>query len=287
MVMGIVLMTIMLVMGVIACSGKKDGGTADNDRKAVSNQNNNSEKDFQVEIAEGENGKGIWIVGYMGNKREVNIPLRINDLPVVVIGMGAFMGKNLTEIVIPDTVYGIWPNALADNKLVSITIGPGVDIDHAFSYAGDRASFEELYRNSGRKAGVYKRSDENSGVWTNTTISGRKMLSGSLNGTWIGGQKGEEDKYMFIFEGFNYTLMVKQDSEYVNNNKGEYTLKSYNMETESYEQIITHVWRRGLWMEERYMPRFSYIGNRTDDSLTWMERASANDSSWVEHYIKQ
>jgi hypothetical protein len=65
--------------------------------------------DFQYDLT--ADGQGISIRRYTGEGGKVVIPARIEGFPVVEIGANAFFGRrNLTEVVIPDTVriIGAW-----------------------------------------------------------------------------------------------------------------------------------------------------------------------------------
>ncbi|MCL2440595.1 MAG: leucine-rich repeat domain-containing protein [Treponema sp.] len=70
-------------------------------------------------------GKGT-ITFYPGNETSIEIPSHINGIPVTIIGEGAFRNKNLTSVVIPDTVLTIEPHAFADNDITSIVIPDSV-----------------------------------------------------------------------------------------------------------------------------------------------------------------
>jgi len=62
-----------------------------------------AESDFHVKKA--ADGKSIEITKYVGNKTVVNIPSKIQNLPVTRIGQSAFDGKkNITSITIPSSV---------------------------------------------------------------------------------------------------------------------------------------------------------------------------------------
>ena len=80
----------------------------------------NPESDFTIEPLDG--GKSVVITGYTGTKWDVRIPSKMRNLPVTSIGYGAFMGKNLISITIPNGVTDIDARAFENNQLTSVTI---------------------------------------------------------------------------------------------------------------------------------------------------------------------
>jgi predicted RNA-binding protein with TRAM domain len=87
--------------------------------------------DFTVEIMDVrglglELENGIKITAYIGNKQEVIIPSQIQGLYVTHIGESAFMGKNLTSVIIPNSVISIGYIAFYNNKLTSVVIPDSV-----------------------------------------------------------------------------------------------------------------------------------------------------------------
>ena len=160
---------VLLVMTLIACSGKK-----------------NSESDFQVEPLYG--GKSVQITKYVGDKWEVNIPSQIRKLPVTHIGRGAFDEKKLTSVTIPNSVttierYAFSYNqltkinipksvtyigdyAFAGNPLINVTIGANVELDEGEESDAFDRSLVELYIKNGKSAGTYTRPNTNSETWT-------------------------------------------------------------------------------------------------------------------------
>ncbi|MDR2941754.1 MAG: leucine-rich repeat domain-containing protein, partial [Treponema sp.] len=98
------------------------------------------ENNFIAEIHD----KTVEITYYVGTKTNINIPQRIQKLPVTAIGKRAFAGKKLTgvkipngvtvidnfafyenhlsKIIIPDTVVSIGDAAFAYNELTSVKI---------------------------------------------------------------------------------------------------------------------------------------------------------------------
>jgi hypothetical protein len=117
-------LAVVLVMVVIAaCSGKGKESPV---------------SDFSYDVS--SDGTGIKITGYTGKGGAVVIPGKIEDLPVVEIGAGAFEGeamstkvpKNcdaITSIVVPDSVVTIGAGAFnyIDN-LTSATLPDGLKI---------------------------------------------------------------------------------------------------------------------------------------------------------------
>jgi hypothetical protein len=88
--------------------------------------------DFRYE----NNNGNIVITGYRGTENAVLIPAEINGNPVKIIGNRAFIEKNFTSVVIPDSVtiieemafFGVWDRAreLPLGTISSVTIGKGV-----------------------------------------------------------------------------------------------------------------------------------------------------------------
>lgn len=78
--------------------------------------------DFQTII---ENGT-IIITGYTGTVKNLNIPEKINGIPVTVIGDKAFESKGLTSVTIAKGIQTIGVNAFAFNPLNNIKIPDSV-----------------------------------------------------------------------------------------------------------------------------------------------------------------
>jgi hypothetical protein len=135
----VVVIALVAIMGFtfVACSGKKDGGSADGGKKDSVSASSGKiqyapESDFQVRTIDG--GKGVEIIEYIGDKREVNIPPKIQDLPVIRIRGEAFDNKQLTKITIPDSVTEIGHHAFMSNQLTSVTIPNSVTEIRGFPY---------------------------------------------------------------------------------------------------------------------------------------------------------
>jgi len=91
------------------------------------------ESDFTVATI--DNGRAVRITDYKGNKTTINIPPRINNLPVTEIGDSAFKEKGLTSITIPSGVTSIGLLAFYKNRLVSVTIPNTVTIIKGGAFA--------------------------------------------------------------------------------------------------------------------------------------------------------
>ena len=87
-----------------------------------------------------ENGGNLTIIGSQGSVKELVIPETINDMPVTVIGEGAFTGKGLTMVSIPDTVVEIGEGAFSNNALTTLVIGNSVETIGQSAFANNRIS---------------------------------------------------------------------------------------------------------------------------------------------------
>ena len=116
-------------------------------------QQTDPESDFQASASIGMN-ELVEIQGYVGNKTEVRIPQRIKNTAVVQIGAGAFRGKNIASVTIPNSIVYIGAWAFADNQLTSITIGAHVSLAAGRNPSFDNG-FDAFYNSNGQKAGTY------------------------------------------------------------------------------------------------------------------------------------
>jgi len=80
-----------------------------------------TEADFDVTVS--KDGKSVSIDGYKGSATTVNIPAKIKNLPVTIIGGSAFEdNKKITSVVIPNGVTSIENSAFKACSITSITI---------------------------------------------------------------------------------------------------------------------------------------------------------------------
>jgi len=73
-------------------------------------------------------GRSVSVVGYSGTNRSITIPERMNNLPVVEIRRRAFQFKELSSVVIPNSVTTIGAMAFEQSNLTSVTLGNSVRI---------------------------------------------------------------------------------------------------------------------------------------------------------------
>jgi hypothetical protein len=97
--------------------------------------------DFEYEIAGGRN---IIITRYTGSATAINIPAQIQNLPVTIIGDGAFMGYgSLTSVTLPSSITAIGDRAFSGCiNLAGINIPSSVTSigEWAFYFCGSLAS---------------------------------------------------------------------------------------------------------------------------------------------------
>jgi hypothetical protein len=74
-----------------------------------------------------QNETAIAIVSYRGSSKTPVIPREIQGYPVRHIRYGAFQGRDITGITIPETVNSIGEDAFADNQLAGVTIPGSVE----------------------------------------------------------------------------------------------------------------------------------------------------------------
>ena len=123
-----------------------------------------TEADFTVEKS--ADGKSITITKYKGKATTVNIPAKIQNLPVTSIGNGAFAATNITSIVIPNSVTSIGTMVFQGSLgLTSVTFAGSIPSSGfnalAFKDFGD---IRDKYLAGG--AGTYTRPDNKSTTWT-------------------------------------------------------------------------------------------------------------------------
>jgi hypothetical protein len=75
--------------------------------------------DFEVQ---GNDDNTISILNYKGQAKNIVIPDRIFNMPVTRLQNGAFQGKGLTGIVIPETITFIGDNAFEGNSITTVIL---------------------------------------------------------------------------------------------------------------------------------------------------------------------
>jgi hypothetical protein len=77
---------------------------------------------FESRIAGPENSRHIIITGYTGTNTVIRIPRSIDNIPVTVIGEGAFEDKNVRAVTLPEGLTEIGPRAFSENNLTKLII---------------------------------------------------------------------------------------------------------------------------------------------------------------------
>jgi len=140
-------------------------------RQATYNITLSTYNDFDIAVLD---NSVVEIIKYTGNIEDVNIPERINNLPVIAIGdgafsgylltsvnfpnglthigNGAFRGSRLTSVNLPNSLTHIGNYAFSTNPLTRITITDNVDIQpHSFYYI----SVYDKYIREGKRQATY------------------------------------------------------------------------------------------------------------------------------------
>ncbi len=95
----------------------------------------------------------ITITDYLGDKTDIIIPRKINNIPVthigdrafshnilISIGDGVFREHKLTSVVIPDTVVSIGKSTFYNNNLTSVTISSNAAHIGEYAFAGNEVT---------------------------------------------------------------------------------------------------------------------------------------------------
>ena len=167
---------IALVLLITSCGGKTK--TAPDEKVSpFRSKARTTQQSGEYTYAVSDDGKGAIITAYTGKGGDVVVPARINKLPVVEIGDGAFRGKSrddddprpgdevvsvvvpagvvkigrgaftdcrkLTSVILPDTVEEIWEVAFRGSaSLHTVNIPAGIKVIglNAFFRAGELAN---------------------------------------------------------------------------------------------------------------------------------------------------
>jgi hypothetical protein len=126
---------------------------------------------------------GVTITGYTGSQKDVVIPAKISGIAVTdIYGLG---WKELTSVVIPNSVTSIGSSAFYGNQLTSVTIGNSVSLIHegafynnkltsitigknvtfGFDVFGEDSAFINYYQSQNKKAGTYIKTGSR-GLWS-------------------------------------------------------------------------------------------------------------------------
>jgi hypothetical protein len=109
-------------------------------------------------------GQDKWgrLTRYEGTSKDVVIPSSLFGVPVTAIGHEAFIGKQLTSVIIPNSVIEIISKTFDGNPSISITLPANVNM-RGDSY--NKYDLGTFYNKNGKKAGTYTRPIE-SLAWT-------------------------------------------------------------------------------------------------------------------------
>jgi hypothetical protein len=124
---------------------------ANNRKAAVYTFSRSNSGDFEIVVS----GNAVEITGYHGGKTELEIPGKINTIPVTYIGCGAFIENQFASVSIPNSVTAIGDLAFAESALTSVSIGANVQVAGG-EYPSFDGDFAEVYTQAGKQAGTYR-----------------------------------------------------------------------------------------------------------------------------------
>jgi hypothetical protein len=96
-------------------------------------------------------GSALSIIDYFGRESHLVVPASLNRRRVVSIEAGAFVGKGIVSITLPDSIREIGVSAFEANSLSTIVLGAGVEIEES----AFEMSFVPFYNRNRRAGGIY------------------------------------------------------------------------------------------------------------------------------------
>jgi len=145
----LVIIALVALIGFIAisCTGRNTEGSADGSAAGSSSGRSarnapavkeSPASDFSYNFINSE----IYITKYTGSDRDVVIPARIEDFPVVLIGNGTFKDRNsqsITSIVVPNGILSITAGTFSNmDSLTKVTLPDGLTVIHNDAFRGSR-----------------------------------------------------------------------------------------------------------------------------------------------------
>jgi hypothetical protein len=154
----------------------------DTARVAANAFEGNDIKVFETWITVAGISKTAVITGYNGYEKSLKIPEMIDGAAVTAIGERAFAQKQLTSVIIPETVTLIGKDAFMGNALTRIDIGRNVALEDdsfdsrfAACYSGHEKTADTYFSYSGEwlsNADIYRVKIEGTGGSRTATIVG-------------------------------------------------------------------------------------------------------------------
>jgi hypothetical protein len=184
----------------------------------------NKKADFDFTIT----NKEVTITGYKGVTKDPVIPPRIDGNKVMTIGKGAFGQKELTSVVIPDSVTIIEDGAFYQNQLTDVTIPNSVTT--IGSQAFEKNQLTSLVIGNSvttiRDNAFYGNQLTSLAIPDSVTFIGFLAFSNQpLTSITIGANVSLENIEIPIFGGMYYAISESFDAVYSNGGKqaGTYT----------------------------------------------------------------
>lgn len=115
-----------IALSLAACGNEKDNGNSNSDISSANEVADSSSKtsgDWEYLIS--HSSGGIWLTGYKGSKSEVEIPEKIDGMPVTRIA-SFYLNNTIKKVTISDGVEEIGFECFAESSIKEVVISASI-----------------------------------------------------------------------------------------------------------------------------------------------------------------